>query len=129
MTSLIKMPSWRFSKSSLTGWFNVWRQYMVLCGSMVKHGSLMWFPRSLFFCGGTNIKKKNTFFFSKSFFSKFCFQFVFSIFFCLTHLFFSDSYLGEFSLDWNKRYLFSEQNFARNLFKLITNWLKQNLFF
>ena len=73
-------PSWRFAKSSSTGWFNVWRQ---------SHGKT-WFldvvpSVTIFFRGGTNI----TFFFN-FFFSNFFFQFFFFNFFLFAwHTFFS----------------------------------------
>ena len=41
--------------------------------------------------------------------------------------FFSDWYLGEFWSDWDKQYLFSEQNFAGNSLKVVSKWLEQNI--
>ena len=40
--------------------------------------------------------------------------------------FFSDWYLSKFWPDWDKQYLFSEQNFAGNSLKVVSKWLEQN---
>ena len=40
--------------------------------------------------------------------------------------FFSDWYLSEFWPDWDKQYIFSEQNFAGNSLKVVSKRLEQN---
>ena len=49
-----------------------------------------------------------------------------SVIFIAWVTFFSDWYLGEFWSDWDKQYLFSEQNFAGNSLKVVSKWLEKN---